>query len=169
MRDAALVCATLIEGGGGNDLDWNKMSPLCNLLKSNLALGGLKVQHYRIFSICSTDSGARRISSFSKMPMMSFCTLNSEKKTIYETVISGLYLSKGNEMGKWYSLLLPSLQYAIQCNNGRMTRRLNVYYSLLFSFHECWHEKEVTRKWMRDRIKSKSKWSKNRVNIFWII
>ena len=72
VRDAALVCATLSEGEGGNDLDWNKMSPLCNILKSNLALGGLRVQHYskyRIYSICST-------------------------------VISGLFLSKGNEMGK---------------------------------------------------------------------
>ena len=39
VRDAALVCATLSEGGGGNDLDWNKISPLCNILKSNLALG----------------------------------------------------------------------------------------------------------------------------------
>ena len=85
VRDAALVCATLSEGGGGNDLDWNKMSPLCNILKSNLALGGLRVQHYskyRIYSICSTDCGARRISSFSKMPMMSFCTLNSEKTSL---------------------------------------------------------------------------------------
>ena len=26
VRDAALVCATLSEGEGGNDLDWNKMS-----------------------------------------------------------------------------------------------------------------------------------------------
>ena len=43
VRDAALVCATLSEGGGGNDLDWNKMSPHCNILKSNLALGGLRV------------------------------------------------------------------------------------------------------------------------------
>ena len=43
VRDAALVCATLSEGGGGNDLDWNKMSPFCNILKSNLALGGLRV------------------------------------------------------------------------------------------------------------------------------
>ena len=51
VRDAALVCATLIEGGGGNDLDWNKMSPLCNILKSNLALGGLRVQHYSKYRI----------------------------------------------------------------------------------------------------------------------
>ena len=103
VRDAALVCATLSEGEGGNDLDWNKMSPLCNILKSNLALGGLRVQHYskyRIYSICSTDCGARRISSFSKMPMMSFCTLNSEKKTIYETVISGYF---SLEEMKWES------------------------------------------------------------------
>ena len=46
VRDAALVCATLSEGEGGNDQDWNKMSPFCNILKYNLALGGLRVQLY---------------------------------------------------------------------------------------------------------------------------
>ena len=129
----------------------NKMSPFCNILKSNLALGGLRVQHYskyRIYSICSTDCATRRISSHSKMPWWGSALFTKQSSLVY------FYLK---EM-KWesdipYFLLPCNMQFnATTAEWLRDWMSIILYYSPFMNvgMKRRWPENE----WETDRAKA---------------